>query len=90
MAPDGVIVWACHMAAIEPSTKYALAFVDGQNLYRHAKDAFGHHHPNYDPINSMRPYAPNMDGRPIWFDFTRASLTLKSLLCGHLTGPIAS
>src|ERR1035437_2483036 len=29
---------------------YAMAFVDGQNLYRHAKDAFGHHHPNYDPI----------------------------------------
>jgi uncharacterized LabA/DUF88 family protein len=34
----------------EPSTKYAMAFFDGQNLYRHAKDAFGHHHPNYDPI----------------------------------------
>jgi len=29
---------------------YAMAFVDGQNLYQHAKEAFGHHHPNYDPI----------------------------------------
>ena len=27
-----------------------MAFIDGQNLYRHAKDAFGHHHPNYDPV----------------------------------------
>lgn len=27
-----------------------MAFVDGQNLYQHAKEAFGHHHPNYDPI----------------------------------------
>lgn len=27
-----------------------MAFIDGQNLYQHAKDAFGHHHPNYDPI----------------------------------------
>lgn len=27
----------------------AVAFFDGQNLYRHAKDAFGHHHPNFDP-----------------------------------------
>ncbi len=27
----------------------AVSFIDGQNLYRHAKDAFGHHHPNYDP-----------------------------------------
>ncbi len=35
--------------AEEPATKRAVAFFDGQNLYRHAKDAFGHHHPNYDP-----------------------------------------
>ncbi len=35
--------------AEEPEIKYAVGFVDGQNLYRHAKDAFGHHHPNYDP-----------------------------------------
>jgi uncharacterized LabA/DUF88 family protein len=27
-----------------------MAFFDGQNLYQHAKAAFGHHHPNYDPI----------------------------------------
>lgn len=27
-----------------------MAFFDGQNLFRHAKDAFGHYHPNYDPI----------------------------------------
>ena len=33
----------------EPDTKRAVSFIDGQNLYRHAKDAFGHHHPNYDP-----------------------------------------
>ena len=33
----------------EPPVKRAIAFFDGQNLYRHAKDAFGHHHPNYDP-----------------------------------------
>ncbi len=34
----------------EPPVKRAVAFFDGQNLYRHAKEAFGHHHPNYDPI----------------------------------------
>lgn len=27
-----------------------MAFFDCQNLYQHAKDAFGHHHPNFDPI----------------------------------------
>lgn len=34
----------------EPAVKRAVSFFDGQNLYRHAKDAFGHHHPNYDPM----------------------------------------
>ena len=33
----------------EPTVKRAVSFFDGQNLFRHAKDAFGHHHPNYDP-----------------------------------------
>lgn len=28
--------------------KNAVIFVDGQNLYRAAKDAFGYHYPNYD------------------------------------------
>ena len=34
---------------MEPATKKAVSFIDGQNLFRHAKDAFGYHHPNYDP-----------------------------------------
>lgn len=29
---------------------YAMAFIDGQNLFQHAMDAFGHYHPNYDPL----------------------------------------
>jgi uncharacterized LabA/DUF88 family protein len=36
--------------AQEPLKKNAIAFFDGQNVYRHAKEAFGHHHPNYDPV----------------------------------------
>lgn len=28
----------------------AMGFFDAQNLFRHAKDAFGHIHPNFDPI----------------------------------------
>jgi uncharacterized LabA/DUF88 family protein len=47
--PGGVFFWGMGMAD-EPAVKYAMAFIDGQNLYQHAKDAFGHHHPNYDPI----------------------------------------
>lgn len=54
------------MAAVEPNVKYAMAFFDGQNLYRHAKDAFGHHHPNYDPVKlhaavcSAQGWRPNL------------------------------
>jgi uncharacterized LabA/DUF88 family protein len=35
--------------ATEPTTKRAVVFFDGQNLYRAAKDAFAYHFPNYDP-----------------------------------------
>jgi uncharacterized LabA/DUF88 family protein len=34
---------------VKPITKYAMGFFDAQNLYCHAKDAFGHIHPNFDP-----------------------------------------
>ena len=36
--------------AAEPAIKYAVAFFDGQKLCQHAMAAFGHYHPNYDPI----------------------------------------
>lgn len=32
----------------EPSTKRAVAFVDGQNLFHAAREAFGYTYPNYD------------------------------------------
>ena len=34
---------------VQPEIKRAVSFIGGQNLFRHAKDAFGHYHPNYDP-----------------------------------------
>jgi uncharacterized LabA/DUF88 family protein len=33
---------------IEPSIKRAVTFIDGQNLFHCAKQAFGHSYPNYD------------------------------------------
>ena len=33
---------------IEPSTKRTIAFIDGQNLYHAAREAFGHTYPSYD------------------------------------------
>ena len=32
----------------EPAHKSARVFVDGQNLYHQAKEAFGYYYPNYD------------------------------------------
>ncbi len=33
----------------EPDQKRAIAFIDGQNLFYAAREAFGHRYPNYDP-----------------------------------------
>ena len=38
----------------EPAPRSAVIFIDGQNLFRSAKDAFGHNYPNYDPIALAR------------------------------------
>ena len=35
---------------VEPPIKRAIAFVDGQNLFYAAKQAFGYTYPNYDPL----------------------------------------
>src|SRR5580658_7039543 len=33
----------------EPATKRVVTFIDGQNLFHSAKEAFGYHYPNFDP-----------------------------------------
>lgn len=35
---------------VEPPVKRAIAFLDGQNLFYAARDAFGYTYPNYDPL----------------------------------------
>ena len=70
---------------VEPAVKRAVAFIDGQNLYRHAMDAFGHHHPNHDPNKlfdaicvangwqdqGVRYYTgvPKVDKNPFWHGY---------------------
>ena len=77
---------------VEPDIKRAVSFIDGQNLYRHAKDAFGHHHPNYDPrsladavcadcgwVNhGVRFYTgiPSADRSPMWHGYWTRRLTV--------------
>jgi len=36
--------------ATEPTEKRAIAFIDGQNLFHSAKEAFGYRYPNYDVV----------------------------------------
>ena len=75
----------------EPDVKRAVSFFDGQNLYRHAKDAFGHHHPNFDPRKlgdavcadrgwhnyGVRFYTgvPSADRAPMWHGYWTRRLT---------------
>lgn len=48
----------------EPALKNAMAFFDAQNLYQHAKAAFGHHHPNFDPLKLHRAVCAANGWRP--------------------------
>jgi uncharacterized LabA/DUF88 family protein len=34
----------------KPTTKRAVAFIDGQNLFHSVREAFGYTYPNYDPV----------------------------------------
>ena len=45
----------------EPSTKRAVAFVDGQNLFYASKYAFGYTYPNYDPLALARTICHSRD-----------------------------
>lgn len=44
---------------VEPARKRAVTFIDGQNLFHCAKEAFGYSHPNYDPLKISQCIANN-------------------------------
>lgn len=46
--PRTGLFFAHHKVPVEPAIKRVVSFIDGQNLYRAAKDAFGYCYPNYD------------------------------------------
>ena len=47
------------MAPVETSVKRAVAFVDVQNLYHAAREAFGYTYPNYDVSALLRRSRPH-------------------------------
>jgi uncharacterized LabA/DUF88 family protein len=57
--PGGVI-----FMSLPPAEPRAVAFIDGQNLFRHAKDAFGHHHPNFDPGKPLQAICVRQGWKP--------------------------
>ena len=57
--PGGVI-----FMSLPPAEPRAVAFIDGQNLFRHAKDAFGHHHPNFDPSKLLHAICARQNWKP--------------------------
>jgi uncharacterized LabA/DUF88 family protein len=42
------------MPLIEPAAKRVVSFIDGQNLYRSAKECFGYHYPNFNALALSR------------------------------------
>ncbi len=45
----------------EPHIKRVYAFIDGQNLFRCAKNCYGYHFPNFDPIRLAKAVCNNKD-----------------------------
>lgn len=78
----------------EPTNKRTIAFFDGQNLFHHAKAAFGYKHPNYCPLslatrvceakgfNLQRIHfytgVPSLEDQPLWHHFWSAKLLAMS------------
>lgn len=76
---------------VPAAVKKAIVFVDGQNLYRSAKDAFGYHFPNYDikalsemvcrsqGLNLSEVYfytgVPDTQDVPLWHNFWSKKLS---------------
>lgn len=79
------------MAPVEPKKKRTIVFIDGQNLYYVAKEAFGYIYPNYDvnllskkicssqgwDIEKIRFYTgiPDLQDDNFWHDFWHNKLT---------------
>jgi uncharacterized LabA/DUF88 family protein len=84
----------------EPSTKRTVAFIDGQNLFYAAKEAFGYSYPNYDPLSlsqaicqmqgwnltAIRFYTgvPDVQDDPFWHHFWTAKLAQMGRLGVHI------
>lgn len=76
----------------EPPQKRTIAFVDGQNLFHAAREAFGYQYPNYDVsalvrtlcgrkhwrLTGVRFYTgiPELDDRPYWNHFWTGKLAV--------------
>ncbi len=79
---------------LEPPTKRAVAFIDGQNLHKASKEAFGYSFPNYDVLalsqgictakgwllTKVRFYSgvPDSLNNPFWHGFWAAKLLTMS------------
>lgn len=77
---------------VEPSIKRTFVFIDGQNLFHHAKAAFGYAHPNFDPrslsekicaqqgweVSSILFYTgvPSDIDKPFWHQFWAAKMAV--------------
>lgn len=92
MASGGVIFFLEPTMRIEPAVKRAHAFFDGQNLFYHAKAAFGYTYPNYDPkklaeqacktyqwqLDAVHFYTgiPDANDKPFWNHFWTAKMAV--------------
>ncbi len=69
---------------IEPVTKRVIGFVDGQNLFYAAKQAFGYSYPNYDPKRLTEVVATAQDWNAVGVRFyTGIPDAIDNPFCHH-------
>jgi uncharacterized LabA/DUF88 family protein len=88
------------MTPVPPVSPRAVSFIDGQNLFYAAKEAFGYSYPNYDPLclsrticqahgwnfTEVRFYTgvPDTQDDPFWHHFWTAKLAQMGRLGVHI------
>jgi hypothetical protein len=91
-ASGGVILLRGARMRSEPALKKTIAFIDGQNLFHAAKEAFGFTYPNYDPLKLAKEICsrqgwqleetrfytgiPDPGDDPFWHSFWAAKLAV--------------
>ena len=87
-APAGLLRPVNSKPNIEaPKEPCAIAFIDGQNLFHCAEEAFGHTYPNYDPLKLAQEVCRQNRWKLTQTRFYTGYPLLSAVVVGTISGP---